>query len=216
MATTKQTATPKPPAIPTVSDAERVIADLEKQRAILLEERAADDTDMSRIAYAAHAHHDPEATRQLDEVTERVIRHEQRLKEVAAALETAKRVLAQAQAVEARKAERAKAGELKAAFERLKLAARMLDDALAVLVEAGDEIHTAVDTLHVAGWDHPTGQQALSFGERAIRTAIMQTMWSRCVERLAPNERVSFSHVVSQWQQVFERRLGELQKEEAA
>jgi hypothetical protein len=63
-----------------------------RKAAILLEERAADDTDMSRIAYAAHAHHDPEATRQLDEVTERVIRHKQRLKEVAAALETAKRV----------------------------------------------------------------------------------------------------------------------------
>jgi hypothetical protein len=212
----KQQTVSKPAAVPTVSEAEATVARLQEQQERVVAERAKAEAETGKHAYSAHAQGDVAAVAELDKIADIIMRHDQKLREINIALSEAGRVLQDARHAEARQAERERAGAQRAAFERMKLAGQMLDDALAVLVEAGDEIHAAVDTLHVAGWDHPTGQQVLSFGERAIRTAVMQTMWSRCVERLGPNERVSFSHVVSQWQQVFERRLGELQKEEAA
>jgi hypothetical protein len=111
---TIKTSSSKPPAIPSVTDAEAVIRDLEKQRSILVEERAADDVDMSRVAYAAHARHEPEANRQLDEITERRIRHDQRIREIDAALVTAKSVLEDAHRAERAAAEHKAAGELRA------------------------------------------------------------------------------------------------------
>jgi hypothetical protein len=206
--------------VSTVADAEAMIADLEKQRKILLDERAADDVDMSRVAYAAHARHEPEANRQLDDIVERRIRHDQRIREVDAALVTAKSVLEEAQAVEARKAERAKAGELKAAIDRMKLAGQTLDDVLIVLVEAGAELHAAVDQIHECGVSHPHHQQVLSLGERALVTALQQTIWARAFHVLAPREQTRFSDFISQWERMLQneiaRRLGEKQNEEAA
>jgi hypothetical protein len=199
-----------------IERAEKTLRDLRAKREAAVARGHSLGEERTQLAFGAHALGDTKSKKRLDEINRESALHESELRSLDCAIsEAAERVKA-AQAVEARKAERARAGAQRAAFERLKLAGQTLDDALAVLVGAGAEIHAAVDTLHVAGWNHPSGQQLLTFGERAIRSAVQQTIWSRCVERLAPNERVSFSHVISQWQQVFERRLGELQKEDAA
>ena len=57
--------------------------------------------------------------------------------------------------------------------------------------------------------------QLLTMGERAIRTAIAKTVWARCVERLPPNEKITFAHVVDEWARMLTRRLDELQREAA-
>ncbi len=133
-------------------------------------------------------------------------------------MKTAQARLQEAQAAEHAKAERGRATEIRAVLERMKVAGQTFDDALAVLVGAGDEVHKAVDELHRLGCSSPSGQQVLSLGERAIRSAVGKTLWSRCVERVAPNEQMAFAYIVEQWATMIERRLGELQpqKEEAA
>jgi hypothetical protein len=95
-----------------------------------------------------------------------------------------------------------------------KSAGQEFDEALAAVVRAGGEIAKAVDQLHALGCTIPSGQQVLSLGERAIRSSIQQTMWTRSVERLAPGERTSFSRLIDSWATAIERSFGE--KEEAA
>jgi hypothetical protein len=56
----------------------------------------------------------------------------------------------------------------------------------------------------------------IAAGEALFSTAeAKQTMWSRCIERLAPGERTSFGHVISQWVTMIERRLGEAERTNA-
>jgi hypothetical protein len=55
----------------TVAEAECTIAALEQKQAVLNKQREADDAERSRIAFAAHAHSDTEAVKQLAELTER-------------------------------------------------------------------------------------------------------------------------------------------------
>jgi hypothetical protein len=206
--------------VPTVADAEQAIAALERDRAALATARAQDDAEMQKHAYAARVQHEAGAVRVLNEIAERAIEHDQRLREVDAAMVTAKSVLAEARQAEHAKAERAKAGELKAAIDRMKLAGQTLDDALIVLVEAGAELHVAVDQIHECGVSHPHHQQVLSLGERALVTALQQTIWARAFHVLAPREQTRFSDFISQWERMLQneiaRRLGEKQNEEAA
>jgi hypothetical protein len=216
MATATKTL-PKPPPDP-IADAEAVIADLEKQRQILLDERAADDVDMSHVAYAAHARHEPEANRQLDEIVERCIRHDQRLREVDAALVTAKSVLQEAQAVKARKAEHTKADEMRAVLKDMRAAGEACDVAVSLLVEAGNRLSSSLDAVHAAGFSHPHHQQLLSMAERATISALMKLPWKRAFPVLPPGQQTSFARFISEWERMLQNaiaaKLGE--NEEAA
>ena len=91
-------------------------------------------------------------------------------------------------------------------------AGQALADALEVLVAAGGDLHQATDELHRLGCPSPTGQQTLSLGERAIRTAIQQTIWSRCIERVGPLEHMNFAAITEGWAISIERRLGESER----
>jgi hypothetical protein len=204
----------KPPANPDpIADAEQAIAALERDRAVLVVARTQDDAEMQKHAYAARVHHEPGAVRALSEIGERTLEHDQRLREIDAALVTAQARLQQAQAFEAREAERVRAVQMRAQIERLRAAGQTIDDALSIVVEAAGDIHKAVDEIHALGFGSPNHQQVLSLGERAIRTAIGKTPWSRCVERAAPNERMAFAYIVEQWATMIERRLGDQPKQ---
>jgi hypothetical protein len=199
-----------------LADAQAAIRSLEGQRDALNKRRAEHDAERERIAYAARVQGDKEASARLGEMTAEAIRRDHELADIGAALKTAREHFQRAQEEEARHAERGRAREILAVVERLRMAGQAADDALAVLVAAGAAIHEATDQLHRLGNQSPTGQQILSFGERAIRSAIQRTIWLRCIERLGPNERCSFVGVISQWAATIERQLGEQKEEEAA
>jgi hypothetical protein len=118
---------PLKPQPASVADAEAVIADLEEQRARLIAAREKDDRAMSAVAYQAHALHDPEANKTLDEIVEKRIRHDQRLREVDAAIATAKKLLEEARASERREAERKAAMAVRAEIKNLKAAGQQAD-----------------------------------------------------------------------------------------
>ena len=91
------------PAPPTsVEAAEKTIAKLERQRAELVAQASEADAEVQRTAYSAHALGDVDAGRRLGELREAVIRRDQRLREIDAAIATAKTVLAEAQQAEQR------------------------------------------------------------------------------------------------------------------
>jgi hypothetical protein len=217
--TTKQptSSKPQPPANPDpVATAEATLAALERDRAVLVAARTQDDAEMQKHAYAARVQHELGAIHALSEISGRTLEHDQRLREIDAALVTARSVLKEAQAAEAREAERARAVQMRVQIGRLRAAGQTADDALSIVVEAAGDIHKAVDQIHALGFGSPNHQQVLSLGERAIRTAIGKTPWSRCVERVAPNERMAFAYIVEQWATMIERRLGEQPNKERA
>jgi hypothetical protein len=169
------------------------------------------DRELGVVSYEAHSRGNaaPEANARLDQAIENIVRRDAELRSVDAAIEVARRHVEQAQAAEHAKAERARATEIRAVIGRLKTAGQTVDDALEVLVEVGAQLHAEIDSLHRLGWDHPNHAMVMTHGERVLRTAIAKTMWARIIERLPPNERTTFAHVISQWEIMFERRLGE-------
>jgi hypothetical protein len=200
--TTKQTT--KPQAVPTVSEAERVLGDLEKRKAGLLEQRAADDRALNACSYQAHAHGAKEALAELDRVTENILRRDTALKSINAAIvEAAERVKA-AQAIEAQAAHREIAKELLARAASLTTLAQTLDDANAVRVEASraiaEELTQMRSLAHEIGLHAPSHEQYLALGSRAEQTVTMATPWAREIgEHLPPNQRRTHVSYLVQW-----------------
>jgi hypothetical protein len=198
-----------------VAKAERVLSGLRQKRDAAVARGVALGEERTTLAFAAHADDDAKARKRLDEINREAALGDSELRSIDAAIGEATKRLAAAQAVEAREAERQRAREVLAVTERMKAAGQAIDDALAVLVAAGEDVHAAADALHMLGCPSPTGQQLLSFGERVIRGAVQKTMWSRAIERLAPGEHTSFSRVIDGWAAMIERQIGEKEEEAA-
>jgi hypothetical protein len=159
----KQQATP--PA--TVASAEQTIAALERDRAALVAASAADDAEMSKHAYAARVLHEMGATRALSEISDRAREHDQRLREIDAALVTARSVLKEAQAAEVAAVNRQKAAEAITLVKELGDCFPYLDRKLAEAANALVAIHDGVQKLHQAGFQFPSDSQ-LRLGVAAI------------------------------------------------
>jgi hypothetical protein len=216
MATTTKTP-PKPPPVPTVADAERVICDLEKRKADLLEQRAADDRVLGACSYQAHAHGTKEAVDELDRVTENILRHDTELRSINAAIAEATERVKQAQAIEAQAADRAQALQLRKVLKDMRDTGEACDVALALLVEAGNRLSTSLDAIHAAGFSHPHHQQLLSMAERATVTKLGELPWKRAFPVLPPGQRTSFARFISEWEHMLQNaiaaKLGEKETE---
>jgi flagellar biosynthesis/type III secretory pathway chaperone len=157
--------------VSTVADAEAVLADLEKRKAGLLEQRAADDRAMSAISYRAHAHADREAVDKLDAITEDILRHDIALKSINAAIVEAGERLKAAQAAEQQAQAREVAKELLARADAVAVHAAELDSANMARIAAARAISEELQKMralaHGLGVFVPSEQQFLSLGERA-------------------------------------------------
>jgi hypothetical protein len=151
---TKQPTSSKPhsPAIPTVSDAERVLAALEQDRRQLVSARAADDAEMSKHAYQAHALHELGATERLGKITERAIGRDQRLRELDCAIFEARERLAAAKAAEARAADRQKVEEALTLLHETGKCFEYLDRHLSEAVRALTAIDNGFAQLRQSGF----------------------------------------------------------------
>jgi hypothetical protein len=195
-----------------VAKAERVLNNLRQKRDALVAHGHDLGEERTKLAFAAHAGGDGKARERLDAINREAALHDSELRSLDAAISEAAVRVEKAQAAERDEVDRERAVEILEQVERLKVAGRRIDDALAVVVEAGAEIHAAADELHRLDCPTPSGQQLLSFGERALRSAIQQTLWNRCIERLAPGERTTFSRVIEQWGLAIERRFGDAER----
>jgi hypothetical protein len=140
--------------------AEKTLVALRSKRDALVARGIELAEERQHCAFGAHTG-DAAARKKLDAINREAALHDSELRSLDAAIAEAAERVKQAQAVEYAKAERAKAGELKAAIDRMKLAGQTLDDVLIVLVEAGAELHAAVDQIHECGVSHPHHQQVL-------------------------------------------------------
>jgi hypothetical protein len=195
----------KPPAIPTVAAAEAVLADLEKRKAALLEQRAADDRALSAISYQAHAHADRESIDKLDEITENILKHDAALRSISAAIEQARSHVAQAQAATLAAANQQRAAELSAHVDELSQVPAYIEKHLTAALNGLTAFERGVAELHQKGVAFPTDIQ-LRLGMVAVLGTWLQQlpkMWfneiSGGVPFRAPAERKS---AISYWTQI--------------
>src|SRR5262249_41963789 len=129
---------------PTVSDAERVIGDLQAKRDALVEHGRQLDQVRASYAFAAHALSDQAARRALDQVNKETAEHGSELASLDAAIKTAQQRLEAAQRHEAKQAEREQAVALRDALARFQQHAAGVDAALQMLVESCNGMQDAL------------------------------------------------------------------------
>jgi hypothetical protein len=146
---TKQTV--KPPAVPTVSDAEATVARLQEQREKVAAERLQAEADTGKHAYGAWAQGNVAAVEALDKVADAIGRHDQKLREIDLALAEAGRFLQEARQSEATAAARQKAEEARKLVSELGECFPYLDRKLAEAANALIAINDGFGKLRALG-----------------------------------------------------------------
>jgi hypothetical protein len=187
--------------------AQATLSALEQKRAKVVAKRDQDDREAAAISYQALAGGDKEATDKLDAINERAMKCEIEIKNLDAAIATARVKVEEAKAAEAAEAERLAATELLGLAKVLREAGQKADDALAVLNEAAQELGDVVTAINHLGVTHPSAAHLMSLGERAIKTALIGQPWSRGFEHLPPSERRDFAGFTSEWSRKLESEI---------
>jgi hypothetical protein len=191
---TKQQTPSKPPADP-VADAQAVLTNLEVQREELVRARAADDAEMSRVSFAAHASRELSAIEALRAIGERGRERDQRLRELDCAILESRSRLAAAQAAEVAAVNRQRAAEARELVRELGECFPYVDKHLEAAANGLIAINDGIQKLHELGFASPTDNQA-----RLNICAIIETWAMRLpkhfhnqlrdgVRFLAPHER---------------------------
>jgi hypothetical protein len=198
-----------------VEKAQAVISKIERRRVACVQRGAELADERAAVALGACTG-DSKAAKRLTEIHNAIAVHSSELAGFDAALKAAGEQLTAAEKTLAGEQSCAQACEQRTAFSRLVRAGVAADEALANLIEASHEIHEAMDEIHAAGSPAPTSAQVLTFGDRAIRSAVMNTMWARAVERLGPTERCTFAGIIREWETALGNRLGDAERDERA
>jgi hypothetical protein len=160
-----------------------------------------------QASFGAHALHDAEQRKALDDVVDESLRHETEGRAIADAIEEAKRRLVVAQAHQAAAVDRQRAQQVLEIVAAVREAGRILDGAARALGEKSNEITRLIGQLHGLGIRFPSHEQWDVFGDAALKTVIMGTPWSRRYRLVAPNERKSFGVLVDDWATMIEQRI---------
>jgi hypothetical protein len=190
-----------------VADAEAKLAELQERRTHLLERRAELDTERQSVSYAALAQHDAAANKRLGEIADAISRHDGDLKALDYAIGEADKRLELARRSEAVAIDKQKARRIRVCLNKFMMTGRTLDDALTVLVEASADMKEALSEMHSLGCPYPSHDQLAVLGERALRTGLHQTIWSRYFEIVPPNERKTFVVLVQAWAATVENNI---------
>ena len=205
---------------PTVANAEAMLARFERERADLVERKAALAEKRRAVAFDAHAG-DGSASKLLDGLHREAAELESRIIGLDDAVAEARRRLEQAHEYEAREADRAKAVELRAALKQFVEHGAGVDAALEVLIESCNGMERALVEIHRCGSAFPSDAQLLSLGSRVLIAALSKTTFRREFPAVPPLERNrTMSAIVQQWSDTVERnireRLGQIETIEAA
>jgi hypothetical protein len=201
-----------------VEIAERTVATLtdKRDRAALRVQQIAEER--KAIGFAVHVHGDSKARTKLDKLNVEGATIAGELESVNAALAEAQSRLEAARLAEARKADKRAALALRKSFARFVALSEQMDQVLGAVVTISAEMNAAIAEIHACGHGAPSGQQWLSYGERAMHTQLVRTPWARSFQPLGHNERRTFAALAHDWQagalRSIEQRLGE-QKESA-
>jgi hypothetical protein len=205
----------------TVANAEQLLARFEKERADLMERKAALADKRRNAAYDAHAG-DGSASKLLDGLHREAVELESRIAGLDDAIAEARRRLEQAREAAAREQDRERALLLRQALAAFIEAGKGCDAALDLLISASTDLRNGITVMNKLGCTHPSHAQLDALGSIALRTALTDTAWVRYFERVSPVERKTFAGLTATWAAMVERyiasRLGDDQtnKPEAA
>ena len=192
---------------PTVANAEAMLARFERERADLVERKAALAEKRRAVAFDAHAG-DGSASKLLDGLHREATELESRIIGLDDAVAEARRRLEQAHEYEAREADRAKAVELRAALKQFVEHGAGVDAALEVLIESCNGMERALVEIHRCGSAFPSDAQLLSLGSRVLIAALSKTTFRREFPAVPPLERNrTMSAIVQQWSDTVERNI---------
>jgi len=205
---------------PNVVNAEQMLARFERERAGLVERKAALADKRRNVAYDAHAG-DGSASKLLDGVHQEAVELESRITGLDDAITEARHRLEAAQQHEARAADRERALQLRDALKRFVEHGAGVDAALDVLIESCNGMQEALTAMHRCGSTFPSDAQLLSLGSRVLIAALSRTPFRREFPAVPPLERNrSMAAIVQQWSDAVERsiqqRLGDQTTIEAA
>src|SRR5262249_34395577 len=131
-----------------VTDAQKVVDDLEAKAAEMAASRASDEQELAEISFAAHAASDQKAVARLETIKARVVKREVDARSIDSAISEAKRRLAVAQDAEARAEEARVAGELAELAQMMREAGAKCDRALKLLAEGSNELRKIVQATN--------------------------------------------------------------------
>jgi len=195
-----------------VEIAEHALRELQAKYDRVAAARADDDREMGDVSYKAHSG-DTEASKRLDTVVETMLRRDLELKSITSAIMVAQHNLAEAQEAEAKAEQRRIALEARGLIKSLRDAGTICDESLETFAAGSAAMKGIIQKLNALGFSHPTEMQYQSLGERAVRTALVGSAFSRAFETIAPRERQHFNQFVGQWCVSLDReianRLGE-------
>src|SRR6516164_6407785 len=190
-----------------VANAEQLLLRFERERADLIERRAALAEKRRTVAFDAHAG-DGSASKLLDGLHREAAELESRIIGLDDAVAEARRRLEQAHEYEAREADRAKAVELRAALKQFVEHGAGVDAALEVLIESCNGMERALVEIHRCGSTFPSDAQLLSLGSRVVIAALSRTTFRREFPAVPPLERNrTMSAIVQQWSDTVERSI---------
>lgn len=161
-------------------------------RGVILAERR------KAASYAAHVQHDPESRKQLDAINSEIGTRASELQSFDDALATARAKLVEAQAAQAREAERLHILDLKKQNDEVRKLGPWLDEALA------DYVGGLRGLLKVSGLGlpHPSNGQQVLMLYRCLLVALRGTPWEREFGVADSNDKKTFgSHaaIINQW-----------------
>jgi hypothetical protein len=198
----------KPDQQTSVANAEAMLERFERERADLIERKAALAEKRRAVAFDAHAG-DGSASKLLNGLHQQAVELESRIAGLDDALAEARRRLEQAREAQARQHDREQALLLRAALATFIEAGKGCDAALELFVSASQDMRNALTTMNRLGASHPSHNQLDSLGAIALRTALTDSSWSRYFERVSVVERKSFTSLVAAWAAQVERGIRE-------
>jgi hypothetical protein len=199
-----------------IDQAQRVARELEDRRRLLLERKQELDESRQRVSFDALTG-DAKAKALLEKLNTEAQRHGLDMENLLAAIAQAEANVAAVCLKEEREQEKASARELKKLIEDMLEHGAVVDDCLADLVTAGNNLQECFDRLSQLHISSPRFEQLATLGHLCILTALNASIWRRGFEMLAPGQRKTFGDVVAAWRVSLmadvQRRLGEGESE---
>jgi len=186
--------------------AEQTLHELEAKQAELAASRENDEAEMASVSYAAHTG-DQKAEARLETLRSRAIRRDLEAKNLASAIEEAKRRVTAAKDAEGRAEEQRVAEELLELSQMMREAGKKCDKALKLLAEGSNELRKVVQATNQRGMGNPSAQQLQSLGSRAILGTIINSPYAKDFPHIAPAERKNFATFTEAWASMVERAV---------
>ena len=204
-----------------VEQAERVVAELNDRRRVLLDRKIEIDETRRRLSYSAVAEKDEKAVKALAALAVEANKHTHELESLMAAAAEAEDRLRQAHVAQEQAAERVRLVSLRAALAEFVEAGEFLSEALEAISDEGKAVFDAAKKMRELGCQFPTSAQIQVLGLAAVQTALMTSPWAKAFPFLAPRDRKFWATLVREWASRIEAndiapRLGEQQTAEPA